>query len=138
MMTPEKEMDAIVRSVCPDSGHWPYTRDSDLYIGYRPGPETATLASDRRVRMQVRYDIVICAQRSGLALEMEELRYKLYAALAKGGWKLDGDPGPETYDARQKRFFWPVTAVKSFALCVDGTPVDPAAMRKQAGDGGQA
>jgi len=123
MMTPEKEMDAIVRSVCPDSGHWPYTRDSDLYIGYRPGPETATLASDRRVRMQVRYDIVICAQRSGLALEMEALRYKLYAALLRAGWMIDGTPGPETYVAAHGLFLWPVTATKGFAMSAQGVPM---------------
>ena len=127
-MTPEKEMETIVRAVCADSGHWPYTRDSALYIGYRPGPETLRAASDRTVRVQVRYDLVICAKRGPAALEMEALRFRLYAALMAGGWQIDGDPGPETYDAKAKQFLWPVSAVKSFALRADGTPVNPAAL----------
>lgn len=128
-MTPEKEMQAIAQSVCADSGHWPYTRASGLYIGYRPGAETLKAASDRTVRVLVRYDLVICAQRGELANEMETLRFKLYAALMAAGWQIDGEPGPETYDAKAGRFMWPVSAVKSFALRADGTPVAPAALR---------
>lgn len=113
---PEADIAAIVRSVCADSGHWPYTADSDLFIGYRPGPETPVMAGTRLIRVQVRYDLVIVATRGGLAAQMETMRYALYAALIDGGWKFDGEPGPETYDARSRRFLWPVSVVKGFAL----------------------
>lgn len=111
----ERDIEAIVRSVCRDSGHWPYTADSDLFIGYRPGPETPVMAGTRMIRVQVRYDLVIMATRSGLAEKMETMRYALYDALLAGGWKFDGEPGPETYDARTRRFMWPVSVVKGFA-----------------------
>lgn len=128
-MTPEKEITALIGEVCKDSGHWPYTRDSDLYIGFRPGPESFTMAGNHTVRVQVRYDIVICAQRGGLALEMEKMRFQLYAKLMGAGWQMDGDPGPETYDAKMKRFLWPLSCVKSFAISAEGRPVNPAAIR---------
>lgn len=111
----ETDIAAIVRSVCRDSGHWPYTADSDLFIGYRPGPETPLMAGTRLIRVMVRYDLVIMATRSGLAAQMETMRYALYDALLAGGWKFDGEPGPETYDARACRFMWPVSVVKGFA-----------------------
>ena len=112
----ETDIAAIVRSVCRDGGHWPYTSDSDLFIGYRPGPETPVMAGTRLIRVMVRYDLVIMATRSGLAAQMETMRYALYDALLAGGWKFDGEPGPETYDARARRFMWPVSVVKGFAL----------------------
>lgn len=112
----ETDIGTIVRSVCSDSGHWPYTADSDLFIGYRPGPETPMMSGTRLIRVMVRYDLVIMATRSGLAAQMETMRYALYDALLAGGWKFDGEPGPETYDARARRFMWPVSVVKGFAL----------------------
>ena len=132
-MTPEMEIAAIIDSVCTDSGHWPYTRDSDLYIGFRPGPESFAMAANRPVRVQVRYDIVICAQRGGLALEMEKMRFKLYAALMQNGWAMDGNPGPETFDAKTKRFMWPLSCVKSFAISAEGEPATPAAAKTGGG-----
>lgn len=111
----ETDIAAIVRSVCADSGHWPYTADSDLFIGYRPGPESVYMAGTRLIRVMVRYDLVIVATRCDLAVQMETMRYRLYDALLAGGWKFDGEPGPETYDARARRFMWPVSVVKGFA-----------------------
>ena len=127
-MTPEKNIETIVRGVCLDSGHWPYTQKSDLFIGYKPAGETPMMASDRIMRMQVRYDLIIIARRSAKACEMETLRYRLYAALLRGGWKFDGDPGPETYDNQGDRFLWPVSVVKSFAIDSTGMPADPMAL----------
>lgn len=124
-MTPEKDIESIVRRVCPDCGHWPYTRKSDLFIGWRPGPERPVMSSDRIMRMQVSYDLIVIARRSDLALEMEALRYRLYGALVAGGWKFESDPGPETHDDRENRFLWPISVVKSFAIDAQGMPADP-------------
>ena len=95
-MTPEKDIETIVHRVCPDSGHWPYTRESDLFVGWKPaGDAIAQMASDRVVRVQVSYDLIVIGQRRGdMAAKMEKLRFDLYGALLAGGWKLDGPPGP--------------------------------------------
>lgn len=132
-MTPEKDIETIVRSVCPDSGHWPYTRKSDLFVGFKPSGEAITQVSGNRiVRMQVSYDlIVIGVKRGDMAQKMEALRFKLYAALRAGGWKLEAPPGPETYDDRQQRFLWPISVCKGFAIGEDGQPVDPAEKRAE-------
>ena len=133
-MTPEKEIETIVRNVCPDSGHWPYTRDSALYVGYRPGPETPEIAGNRIIRMHVRYDLAIVSRRGPMAYEMEKLRYKLYAALYAGGWKFETEPGPETYDARAGQFLWPISVIKGFALDAGGLPEDPRMLRNSGGE----
>lgn len=127
-MTPEKDLSTIVRSVCEDSGHWPYTRESDLFIGFKPAGDTiAQMGSNRIMRMVVSYDLImIGVKRGDMAQRMEEMRFKLYAALLAGGWKLETPPGPETYDDRQQRFLWPVSVSKGFALDAQGLPVDPA------------
>ena len=83
-MAPETEMEALVAGVCPQSGHWPYTKKAELYIGFRPGGETLSFSASRVTGTLVRYDIVICAVR-GKSAEMEALRYKLYDALHAGG-----------------------------------------------------
>ena len=70
-MTPEKDIETIVRSVCPDCGHWPYTRKSDLFVGWKPAGETVHMASDRIARVQVSYDLIVISRRSELAFEME-------------------------------------------------------------------
>lgn len=127
-MRPEADISVIVRSVCPQSGHWPYTRDADLYIGYRPGNEELETASNRVTGVQVEYDIVICGKR-GTAAQMETMRYQLYDALLAGGWRLAGKPGPEAYIAEHQLFLWPLTAVKRFAV-VDKRPEDPKEARK--------
>ncbi|MBR5302950.1 MAG: hypothetical protein IKU38_08955 [Clostridia bacterium] len=126
-MTPEKDIESIVRSVCPDSGHWPYTRESDLFVGWKPAGDTiAQMAGNRIARMQVSYDlIVIGVKRGDMAQRMEALRFKLYAALRAGGWKLEAPPGPETYDDRQQRFLWPISVCKGFTLDEQGAPEDP-------------
>ena len=128
-MTPEKDIETIVRSVCTDCGHWPYTRQSDLFVGWKPsGDAIVQRGSNRIVRMQVSYDLIVIAQRRDkIAFEVEALRYKLYAALIAGGWQLDGQPGPETFDDRQQRFLWPISVSKGFALNAQGLPVDPRA-----------
>ena len=124
-MTPEKDISRIVASVCAQSGHWPYTGSAELYIGYRPGEERMTFASDRILRTQVSYDIVIAAKRGGAAEQMEAMRYKLYAALLAAGWRIEGDPGPETYVSQHGLFLWPVTAARAFAIGADGQPHAP-------------
>lgn len=125
-MTPEKDIETIVRGVCPDSGHWPYTRESDLLVGWKPaGDAIAQIASNRVVRVQVSYDLIIIGQRHGdMAAKMEKLRFDLYGALLAGGWKLDGPPGPETFDDRQQRFLWPISVTKGFMLDLQGQPAD--------------
>ena len=131
-MTPEKDIETIVRGVCPDCGHWPYTRRSDLFVGWRPGAERPMMGSDRIMRMQVSYDLIIISRRSDMACEMEALRYKLYLALLAGGWKFESEPGPETYDDREQRFLWPIQVVKGFVIGADGLPADP--MKKRGED----
>lgn len=132
-MTPEKEIETIVRSVCPDCGHWPYTRKSDLFVGWKPAGESPQMGSNRVMRMQVSYDLIIISRRSELAYEMEALRYRLYSALLAGGWRLETPPGPETYDDRQQRFLWPISVVKSFAIDTQGVPADPSALKNGGG-----
>lgn len=125
-MTPEKEIETIVRSVCPDSGHWPYTRKSDLFVGWKPSGDTVLqMAGNRVVRMMVSYSLIVISRRSELAHDMEQLRYRLYSALLKEGWKLESPPGPETYDDRGQRFLWPIQVCKGFAIGEDGQPYDP-------------
>lgn len=123
-MTPEEDIQKIVASVCPQSGHWPYTRDADLYIGYRPGEETLRFASDRPFTTSILYDVVICAKRGVSAARMEALRYTLYAALQKGGWKLTQPPGPESYIPAHELFLWPLTVGKMFYFNERGEPED--------------
>ena len=131
-MAPETEMEALVAGVCPQSGHWPYTKKAELYIGFRPGGETLSFSSSRVTGTVVRYDIVICAVR-GRSAEMEALRYKLYDALHAAGWYLDGDPGPETYDRGAGLFMWPVSAKKRYAIGALGVPEAPTERRSAHG-----
>lgn len=125
-MTPEQDIAGIVASVCESSGHWPYTRDAELYIGYRPGVEELKMAGDRVFSTEIEYDIVIAAKRGAAAGQMESLRYQLYNALWRGGWKLRGVPGPESYVDAHEMFLWPLTVVKRFCVDGDGQPETPA------------
>lgn len=120
-MTPEQDIARVITAVCPASGHWPYTQKAPIYIGFRPGEETFKPAGGRILRTDVRYDIVICAER-GAAEGMEAMRYSLYAALTAAGWTIEGNPGPEAYDAAAGLFMWPLTAVKGFGIAADGQP----------------
>lgn len=124
-MTPEKDIETIVRGVWAQSGHWPFTAAAEVYIGYRPAQERMQMGSGRIVRIHAQYDIVIFARRGAAQEDMERLRYALYAALIAGGWALAGDPGPETYNAKTEEFMWPVSAAKAFAVGADGMPEDP-------------
>lgn len=123
-MRPEEDIERVVRSVCPQSGHWPYTADADVYIGFRPAGEALRSASDKTVDTQIEYDIVICGKR-GAASAMESMRYRLYNALRAGGWRLTEKPGPETYVAAHELFLWPLSVVKRFMMGKDGLPEDP-------------
>lgn len=120
-MTPEQEITAVVKGVCPQSGHWPYTRDADIYIGFIPVRETLSFSSSRVTGSVVEYDLVIFAKR-GHAQEMETMRYRLYDALHAAGWYLADSPGPESYNRGTDQFMWPVTARKRFAMGPDGVP----------------
>lgn len=117
-------MEILVGSVCPQSGHWPYTKSAELYIGYRPGGEELTFSSSRVTGTIITYDIVICAKR-GRAREMEAMRYGLYDALHRAGWYMANDPGPESYDRATDMFLWPVSAKKRYAIGTEGIPVSP-------------
>lgn len=121
-MTPEQDIGRVIASVCEDSGHWPYTRDAELYIGFRPAGDGFSFAGDRIIRAKVSYDVVICARRGAMAEKMEEMRYKLYDALLRGGWKFEGEPGPETYSDAHGLFMWPVTVSKGCVLGAGGLP----------------
>lgn len=116
MDSPEKHLEALIASVCPSSGHWPYTESAELYIGYRPAGEKLDYASDRALRTTLTYDVVIAARRGPAAQRMEAMRYALYAALLAGGWRIVGDPGPESYIAAHELFLWPVTVSRSWLL----------------------
>ena len=123
-MHPEEEMETLLRGVCPQSGHWPYTKSADLYIGFRPGGEELTFSSSRVTGTLVIYDIVICARR-GRLMEMETLRYGLYDALHRAGWQLTDKPGPESYNRATDLFMWPVSAKKRYAIGPGGLPESP-------------
>ena len=131
-MTPEADIGRVIAGVCPQSGHWPYTRAAGLYIGYRPAEESFQIAGDRIARAMVRYDIVICAARGEAAARMEEMRYRLYAALLAAGWRFDGAPGPESYSETHDLFLWPVTVIKGFMIDKNGQPAAPG--NKSGGD----
>lgn len=120
-MTPEQDIARVITAVCPASGHWPYTHKAPIYIGYRPGEEALTAAADRIIRAAVTYDVVICAER-GAAEGMEAMRYSLYAALLEAGWTIEGNPGPEAYDAAAGLFMWPLTVAKGYGVGKDGQP----------------
>ena len=123
-MAPEEEMEALVAGVCPQSGHWPYTKQAELFIGFRPGGEQLTFSSSRVTGTLLCYDIVICAVRAR-AREMEALRYRLYDALHAAGWYMDGDPGPESWDRSMGLFMWPIRVKKRYAIGALGVPESP-------------
>lgn len=123
-MTPEEDIKSIVTGICPDSDHWPMTKNSGLFVGFRPSGEKLMLAGDRIVRTVITYDLTIFAQRGAQAAKMEKMRYSLYQALMQGGWQLEGNPGPESYIPEHNLFAWPLACTKSFVL-INGTPQDP-------------
>lgn len=121
-MSPEEELLGVVSELCPDCGHWPYTRDATLYVGWRSAEDEAVkAASNRTIRMAVRYDVAVCCDRTRLP-DAETLRYQLYDALRKAGWMLDGPAGPEVFSAQTAMYLWPFTVAKAFALD-EGAPV---------------
>lgn len=121
-MTPEQDIERIISAIHPDCGHWPYEKDSDLYVGWRAGEESFMPAgSNRALRATIIYDVAIGYTRSRI-IEAERLRYQLYAELARGGWKLHDKPGPETYSAKHGLRFWPFSVTKGFAMDADGVP----------------
>ena len=121
-MTPEQDIERIIAAIHPDCGHWPFERDSDLYVGWRAGEEAFTpVGSNNPVRAVIVYDVAIGYARQRIA-EAERLRYALYQALKREGWKLRDNPGPETYIAKHDLRIWPFSVVKGFALDKDGMP----------------
>ena len=122
MLNPESDLQAIVSDVCPDCGHWPYTKESELFVGWRPSEDGPfTFARNTPQRVTVSFDLVICCARHRLG-DSETLRFMLYQALRDGGWRLNGIPGPETYVAQTRMFMWPFTVSKGFALDEAGMP----------------
>ena len=122
-MTPEQDIERAIAEVCPDSGHWPYTRKSSLYVGFKPyqdGP--FKFSGDRAVRVAVTYDVVVCADRSRLS-DAEVLRFALYKGLRDAGWALaDNLPGYEIYNAQTQMYQWGFSVIKGFALDEYGQP----------------
>ncbi len=119
-MTPEKDIEGIITGVHAQSGHWPYDKDAEIYVGWRVGEESFTAGADRRVRAKIIYDVAV-VHSFDKTEEAEKLRYRLYAALTAGGWKLSGTPGPETTMQAHRQRMWPFSVVKSFDLR-DGIP----------------
>lgn len=121
-MTPEQNLARTIADVCPDSGHWPYTRNSSLYVGFRPRDDGPwKFASNKPIRIAVVYEIVIFANRSRLP-DMEILRYSLYDVLRAAGWFIEGIPGPETYNVQTQMYLWPFVVTKGFDLDEYGQP----------------
>lgn len=121
-MTPEQSIEAAVRAAIPASGHWPYTRDADVFCGWRPAQDRTASASDRPTRCAVRYDLILCHKR-GAEGDAERARFALYGALRAAGWRIT-DTGPEAYAAQTQMFYWPVTVERGFGLDADGQPYD--------------
>lgn len=121
-MTPEQEIARAIADVCPDSGHWPYTRNSPLYVGFRPRDDGPwKWAGSKPKRVVIVYEVVIAANRSRLS-DMETLRYALYDGLRLAGWILADIPGPETYNAQTQMYLWPFSVSKGFDLDEYGQP----------------
>lgn len=121
-MTPEE---SIKRAVCATGlpcGHWPYTKSASVFAGWRPARDAFDRASGRRMRVAVRYDLVLCFKR-GMEDEAERKRFALYGALNRAGWALE-ETGPEAYMEASEMFYWPLTVTRSFGLDQDGQPYD--------------
>lgn len=119
-MSPEKDIERIITGVHAQSGHWPYTKDSELYVGWRVGEERFVAGSGRRLHAQITYDVaIVCGYDK--TEEAEALRYRLYAALLAGGWQLTGDAGPETAMQAHRQRMWPFSVMKGFGM-KDGMP----------------
>ncbi len=121
-MTPEESIKRAATAACPDGGHWPYTEDADIFVGWRPAGDSYERASSRRTRVKVTYDIALCYKR-GAQEAAEAARFALHRALDDAGWTIQ-DCGPEAYNAATEMFLWPVTAARSFGLDQNGQPYD--------------
>jgi hypothetical protein len=121
-MTPEQDITQAIADVCPESGHWPYTRNASLYVGFRPRDDGPwKYAANKPKRVAVVYDVVVAANRGRLN-DMETLRYALYEGLRQAGWLLADIPGPETYNAQTQMYLWPFSVTKGFDLDQYGQP----------------
>ena len=121
-MTPEQDIARVIGDVCPDSSHWPYTRDSSLYVGFRPRDDGPwKFAAGDPVRVAIAYDVGVCCDRTRLA-DAETLRFALYDALRDADWMLSDNGGPEVYNAQTQMFIWGFTVVKGFDLDEFGQP----------------
>ena len=121
-MTPEQDIAKAIGDICPDSGHWPYTRRSSLYVGFRPRDDGPwKYAANVPKRIAVVYDVVVAAERTRLS-DMETLRFALYDGLRTAGWLLADIPGPETYNAQTQLYLWPFSVTKGFDLDEYGQP----------------
>ena len=120
-MSPEQDIKQALLTACDNVGHWPYTRDAGIFIGYRPAEDDVIWAGDTAIKVSISYDVVIY-HRLGSAEEAEAMRFQVYAALRADGWLHDGTPGPESYIANAELFAWPFTVSKRFYL-LDNQPV---------------
>lgn len=120
-MSPEADIRQALATACPNAGHWPYTKDADVFAGYRPAEDTIVWAGNAAIKAEVSYDVVIY-HRLGAAEEAEAMRFAVYAALRAAGWLMTAAAGPESYIANAELFAWPFTVAKRFYL-LDGQPV---------------
>jgi len=132
-MTPEQDIRQALETVCPNVGHWPYTKDAGIFIGFRPSEDDLTWAGNRAIAAVISYDVVIY-HRLGSAEEAEATRFAAYAALRAAGWLHDNQPGPESYIANAELFAWPFTVNKRFYL-VDNQPVTADELRAMTSPG---
>ena len=135
-MSPEQDIRQALLTVCENVGHWPYTKDAGIFVGYRPAEDDVVWAGNNAIKVEISYDVVIY-HRLGSAGEAEAMRFAVYAALRAAGWLHDGTPGPESYIANAELFAWPLTVAKRFYL-VDNQPVtaDEVRARRQEEAGG--
>lgn len=132
-MTPEQDIQQALVQACPNAGHWPYTKDAGVFIGYRPAGDRLTWAGNKTIVSETAYDVVIY-HRLGYAEDAEQMRFDVYAALHENGWLLDDEPGPESYVANMELFAWPLTVRKRFYIR-DGVPITPDDLRRTSSTG---
>ena len=121
-MTPENSIENAVGAVGIPCGHWPYTKRADVFCGFKSVGDTFDRASGRRLRVAVRYELVLCHKR-GAEDEAERMRFALYEALNRAGWTLV-DNGSEVYEEQTEMFYYPMTVSRGFGLDADGQPYD--------------
>ena len=123
-MTPEQDIEQAIKEVCPDAGHWPYTRNSPLYVGYRPrddGPWKFSANAPKRVAIvydAVKKTLVVNGRATAWNLDAQG-RLGLHVFVDRVGleiFSLDGLqylPLPEIVpDTANRKLSWRATGAK--------------------------